>query len=123
MATILIVEDDPTIGTLLQEVIQRNMPFRVIWAIRASEAIQAMKDTIPDLLLLDYFLPDMTGIELYDYVQRNTNGKHIPAIMLTASLSSITVQLQEREITGMNKPFHIGELTRLIKNLVPLDVH
>jgi DNA-binding response OmpR family regulator len=122
MATILIVEDDPTIGTLLQEVIQRNMPFRVIWAVRASEAIQAIENVTPDLLLLDYFLPDMTGIELYDYLQCTIKEKHIPAVMLTASLSSITQQLQEREIIGMSKPFHIGELTALIKKLAPMNV-
>lgn len=121
MATILIVEDDPTIGTLLQEVIQRNMPFRVTWAVCASEAIQATENITPDLLLLDYFLPDMTGIELYDYLQRSINEKHIPTIMLTASLSSITQHLQEREIIGMSKPFHISELIRHIKNLLPLD--
>lgn len=122
MATILIVEDDPTIGTLLQEIIQRNMRYRVIWTVCASEAIQVIKDILPDILLLDYFLPDMTGIELYDYLQCATKAKHIPAIMLTASLNSITALLQEREITGMSKPFHIGELTRLIKNLVPIDL-
>ncbi len=122
MATILIVEDDPTIGTLLQEVIQRNARYRVVWVARASEAIQAIKDMLPDLLLLDYFLPDMTGIELYDYLQCTIKAKHIPAIMLTASLSSITQQLQEREITGMSKPFHISELIKLIKDLAPLDV-
>ncbi len=122
MATILIVEDDPTIGTLLQEVIQRTARYRVIWVARASEAIRVIKDTLPDLLLLDYFLPDMTGIELYDYLQCATIEKHIPTIMLTASLNSITQQLQEREITGMSKPFHISELIRLIKDLAPLDL-
>ncbi|MEO8970415.1 MAG: response regulator [Ktedonobacteraceae bacterium] len=123
MATILIVEDDPTIGTLLQEVIDLNTHYRVIWATHASEAKQAIKDTVPDLLLLDYFLPDMTGIEFYDYVRCVTREQNIPTIMLTASLNSITRQLQEREIIGMSKPFHISELIRLIKNLAPLDIH
>ena len=122
MATILIVEDDPTIGILLQEVIQRNMPSQVIWAICAAEAIKVVEDTIPDLLLLDYFLPDMNGIELYDYVQTIVKERHIPTIMLTASLSPIIPQLQERQIIGMSKPFHITELTSLIAKLAPLDI-
>lgn len=122
MATILIVEDDPTIGMLLQEVIQRNTLYQVIWATRASEALQAIKDTVPDLLLLDYFLPDMNGIELYDSLQNAPEQKHIPAIMLTASLNSITQQLQERQIIGMSKPFHISELISLIKQMAPIDV-
>lgn len=122
MATILIVEDDPTIGILLQEVIQRNTPYQVIWASRASEALQAIKDTVPDLLLLDYFLPDMLGIELYDHLQDAIPQKHVPTIMLTASLSAITQQLQERQIIGMSKPFHIVELTALIKQMAPMDV-
>lgn len=122
MTTILIVEDDPTIGILLQEVIQRNMPSRVIQAICADEAIKIVEDTMPDLLLLDYFLPDTNGIELYDHLQCATKEKHIPAIMLTASLSSIMPQLQERQIIGMSKPFHITELTSLIAKLAPLDI-
>jgi len=122
MATILIVEDDPTIGILLQEVIQRNTPYQVIWAARASEALQAIKDTVPDLLLLDYFLPDMLGIELYDHLQGAIPQKHVPTIMLTASLGAITQQLQERQIIGMSKPFHIVELTSLIKQMAPMDV-
>lgn len=123
MATILIVEDDPTIGILLQEVIQRNTHHRVMWATCASEAIQAIKNIVPDLILLDYFLPDMNGIELYDCVQCTTTRQQIPTIMLTASLNSISRQLQERQITGMSKPFHIRELISLIEQIAPLDVH
>jgi two-component system phosphate regulon response regulator PhoB len=122
MATILIVEDDPTIGILLQEVIQRKTPYRAIWATCASEALQAIRDAVPDLILLDYFLPDMNGIELYDYVQHTTSKKYIPTILLTASLVSITKQLQERQIIGMSKPFHIKELTSLIEQMAPIDV-
>lgn len=122
MTTILIVEDDPTIGILLQEVIKRNRHYQVIWASRASEALQAIKDTVPDLLLLDYFLPDMNGIELYDHLQKAIPKKHMPTIMLTASLGSITQQLQERQIIGMSKPFHIVELTSLIEKMAPMDV-
>lgn len=122
MATILIVEDDPTIGTLLQEIIQRKMGSRVLWITHAADALREVEQATPDLILLDYFLPDMNGIELYDHLQYMLKKKHIPTIMISAALSSIAQQVQERQITGVSKPFHISELTLLIKKLLPVDV-
>lgn len=122
MATILIVEDDPTIGTLLQEIIQRKLGSRVLWTTCASDALREVEHNAPDLILLDYFLPDMNGIELYDHLQNMLKKKHIPTIMLSAALSSIVQQMQERHISGMSKPFHIGELTILMKKMMPVDV-
>jgi len=120
--TILVVEDDELMGQFITQALQDEVSYRTLIATDAFRALSIVRNIKPSLFLLDYLLPKMNGIELYDHVQTILKERHIPTIMLTASLSSITPQLQERQIIGMSKPFHITELTSLIAKLAPLDI-
>ena len=64
--TILLVEDDVNIGEVLVQAITQETPYHAMLVPDGFEALKAVKKTMPDLLILDYHLPRMTGIELYD---------------------------------------------------------
>jgi len=82
-ASILIIEDEPGI----QELLKFNLGHHgheVIVASDAEEASARMRDSLPDLILLDWMLPGASGIELARRIRSDPRLKDIPIIMLTA---------------------------------------
>src|SRR5437016_10084755 len=81
---ILIVEDDDGIGTFLVQAISQETPYHPVWVKDGFAALKLIHDLKPDLLLLDYQLPHMDGIDLYDQVRAIQGFEAIPALLMTA---------------------------------------
>ena len=113
---IFIVEDDEDIGALLLQIIEQETNYIVIHHINARNALDAMTRTMPNLLLLDYSLPDMNGLELYDWLQSFDHVKHIPAILMSARNPPLD-EIRKRGIIYIRKPFAVTELLSIIKKL------
>ena len=117
-ANILIVEDESSI----LELIALNLHqagFNPIRAISAEYANNIVKETIPDLIVLDWMLPGMNGVEFAKRLRANSATKLIPIIMLTAKSD------EDNKIEGLNvgddyltKPFSPRELVARIKALI-----
>lgn len=65
-------------------------------------------DIKPDLLLLDYQLPHMNGIELYDRLHAIKELSDIPGLIMSAHLP--THELKKRCLTGLSKPLEVSDL-------------
>ncbi len=104
--TILIVEDDADIGEFLQQLIEEETPYNSTVISNGLQALEKAPYIQPCLLLLDYRLPGINGIELYDRLQE------IPAIMMSATLP--LDELQKRGIYQLRKPMDIGGVIRMI---------
>lgn len=82
-AKILIVEDEPAIQELLAfNVVQAG--FQVLRAYDAKSAWQQIRDNLPDLILLDWMLPETSGVVLARQLRSDARTRDIPIIMLTA---------------------------------------
>jgi CheY-like chemotaxis protein len=114
--TVLIVEDDEDIGLFLVQCIVHETPFRALLVTNGSDALQAMRSTKPNLFLLDYRLPGMNGIELYDHLQDMEGGKDIPVVMISASLPHR--EIAQRHLVGLNKPVDLYDLLQTIESLI-----
>ena len=112
--TVLIVEDDEDIGLFLVQCIVHETPFRALLVTNGSDALQEIRTTQPSLFLLDYHLPGMNGIELYDQLQGLELGKNIPVIMISATLPYHEVA--RRHMIGMKKPIDLDVLLQTIEN-------
>ena len=118
-ANILIVEDESSILELISLNIHQA-GFNPIRAINAEYANNIVKETIPDLIVLDWMLPGMDGIEFAKRLRANSETKSIPIIMLTAKAD------EDNKIKGLNvgaddyltKPFSPRELIARIKALL-----
>lgn len=81
--TILVVEDEPAIQELVAYACQTNG-----FAVRRSDSVRAAREEVsrelPDLVLLDWMLPDRPGIELLRELRGQERTKALPVIMLTA---------------------------------------
>jgi two-component system phosphate regulon response regulator PhoB len=80
---ILVVEDDPDISAMLEYTLS-NPEWRVIAVSDCQGALRELAGGVPNLVLLDWMLPDMSGIELLRRIRREPRLKEIPVIMLTA---------------------------------------
>ena len=81
--TILIVEDEAPLVTLLRYNLERE-GFAVLDAQDGEEALAIAREQKPDLVLLDWMLPLMSGIELCRQLRRNPETRALPVVMLTA---------------------------------------
>ncbi len=113
--TILVVENDEATGELLVLAIMQETPYQVKVTSHAREAISLAKAMVPDLLILDYHLSSMTGLQLYDQLHAMSELKHIPAILMSASLERYTNEVQSRNMAGLSKPFELDDLIEMIK--------
>ncbi|MRR09904.1 response regulator, partial [bacterium] len=82
-ATILVVEDEPAIQALIAANLQRAGHI-VMAAGDAETAQKLVNEALPDLVLLDWMLPGMPGIEFARRLRANDRTRALPIIMLTA---------------------------------------
>ncbi|MFA7278470.1 MAG: phosphate regulon transcriptional regulator PhoB [Sterolibacterium sp.] len=82
-ANILVVEDEPAIQTLIAANLKRA-GHNVLMAVDAESALKQVNQVLPDLILLDWMLPGMSGIDLARKLRGEQRTKEIPIIMLTA---------------------------------------
>lgn len=81
--TIVIAEDEDALATLLQYNLEKE-GYRVLVAGEGEEALLLIDEHKPDLLLLDWMLPKVSGIEVCRRLRQKTETRNIPILMLTA---------------------------------------
>ncbi len=113
---IFIIEDEPSIIKLVQHNLEKN-GFLVSSSLNGNDGLKELKKFQPDLLLLDWMLPDLSGIEICKNIRKDNSFKNLPVIMLTAKGE------EEDKIKGLDsgvddyltKPFSFNELMARIK--------
>jgi two-component system phosphate regulon response regulator PhoB len=115
-ANILVVEDEPAIQELLALNITQagHTPMR---AISAEHAQELLRSVLPDLILLDWMLPKMSGIDFARQLKADSATKQIPIIMLTARGDEFD-KVRGLEVGAddyVTKPFSPKELNARIK--------
>ena len=112
---ILVVEDEGAIRDMLATVL-RHGGFEPIPAADAQDALLAIGDHRPDLILLDWMLPGMSGIELARRLKRDEVTRDVPIIMLTArgEEADKVRGLESGADDYVTKPFSTRELTARI---------
>jgi len=118
-AKIFIVEDEPSIVQLVKYNLEKQN-FKVLVSNNGEEGLQEIKKTEPDLILLDWMLPDLSGIDICKALRKDTKFKNVPIIMLTARSQ------EEDKVLGLNvgaddylpKPFSNPELIARVNALL-----
>ena len=113
--TVLLVEDDENIGEVLVQAITQETSFLAVLVPDSSEALKAVQNIKPNLFILDYQIPGMNGIELYDRLHEQEELAQVPAIMMSARLPH--KELEERGILGMHKPIDLDDFLQAIEEL------
>jgi two-component system phosphate regulon response regulator PhoB len=116
VASILIVEDEPDIQELIAYNIEKagHEPMR---AASAEQALDVVREALPHLILIDWMLPGMSGIELARWLRGHRRTESIPLIMVTArgAEQDKLAALETGADDYMTKPFSPAELNARIK--------
>jgi len=113
---ILIVDDNVLMREYLEQILSEETPYRPVLVSDGFEALRVISDMQPSLFILDYQMPGMNGIELYDRLHATKGLEEVPAIMVSARLPR--QEIAKRSIVGMSKPLDLDELLETIEQLV-----
>jgi two-component system phosphate regulon response regulator PhoB len=116
---VLVVEDEEDIAELLRFGLQRS-GFAVTWVKSLVDARASVKKSLPDLILLDWMLPDGEGIQWLGQLRSDVRTKMLPIIMLTARAQEADKLkgLEGGADDYLTKPFSPKELIARINNVL-----
>ena len=119
-ATVLIADDETHILNVLAMKFKHG-GLKVVAAEDGAEALRLARQTLPDLIITDYQMPRMSGLELSSRLNSDPATSHIPVILLTARGFSIAeTQTQSPNIRCvMSKPFSPREILARVLEMLP----
>jgi DNA-binding response OmpR family regulator len=119
--TILAVDDDPTVLQLMEHVLQ-SRKYRVVTARGGREALTKVRETMPDLVVLDGMLPEVHGFEICRQLKTSERFRHIPVVMVSAIHTGWRFAADVKEKYGaddyLEKPFEPAELLKRVESLL-----
>ena len=121
---VLIVDDDPEIVELLVDVLTRDGRFEIETATSGYDAGILTQQLRPDVILLDYMLPDVNGNIVCQTIRRNPEFENTKIIIISGVIKQdeIDLLLKSGAEDFIKKPFDIDELTDKITNVLQLQM-
>ncbi len=112
----MVIEDEEALALILKYNLEKE-GYNVVWESRGSKAVPQVEKTRPSVILLDWMLPELSGVEICKLIRNKPDIKNIPIIMLTAKGE------EEDKVKGLSsgaddyvtKPFSISELMARVK--------
>jgi len=113
---ILVIDDSRVIRARVRDMLP-NGNFEVIEAKDGIEGIEAIRAQRPNLIMLDFLLPRMSGYEVYQEIQSKVEFQSIPLVMMSGRREELTEKIQEpfEFFEFIEKPFEQKELIGAIK--------
>jgi CheY-like chemotaxis protein len=112
---ILIVEDEPSIGDLLRELLE-DANYSVDCVTNGQEALHFLQtqSTLPHLILLDFIMPIMDGVQTQTCLQQDVRLKNIPVIVMSAD-NQCQKKLKDLNVTAfLEKPAKIEQILAIV---------
>jgi DNA-binding response OmpR family regulator len=120
VAKILIVDDDFSIVTLLEEILKRE-GHEVQSSYEAVEGMQKARSVKPDLIILDFHMPGANGAHLFESLRRNQASSKTPILFMSgeASPEDILAEISDPENSlFLAKPVHIEDFRKAVRDLL-----
>lgn len=120
--TIVVVEDDHYTRNLFKLLLSEETSYTVLPLRNGIETLEAIEEIVklqPNLFLLDYRLPPMNAISLYDRLHAIKELEHVPAIIITADRPGpASEELKKRNLTLIYKPFNVSDLLMVVDQVI-----
>lgn len=115
---VLVVEDHDDLRQYLAGSLGRH--YRILTATNGREALEQARIEIPDLVVSDWLMPDMDGVQLCQALKTDERTSHVPLLLLTSQSST------DNKVAGLDagaddyvtKPFNLGVLLSRARNLI-----
>jgi CheY-like chemotaxis protein len=114
--TILVVDDESDFVKIITSDLE-DMGYQIIKAYSGRECLKKIEELKPDLVILDFMMPEMSGSEVLNTL-RNENNK-VPVILLTVhNLRYVEDKARHYTVKCMSKPYKLDELQATIEDLI-----
>jgi two-component system OmpR family response regulator len=115
---VLVVENDPTTGAGLAELYTR-WGWRVAWATTGAAGLLKAPVFGPDVVVLDYYLPDMDGLEFVSRLGARGDGRPAPPVVAFTAAAGETVEhIRAAGLRVVRKPADPAELAAVLEEVV-----
>src|SRR6266446_9680464 len=123
-AQVLIVDDQRALVRLLEFNLQQA-GFETAVAYGGEEALQKTRQRVPDLVVLDLMLPDISGTEVCRQLKASPRTRHVPVLMLTARTDEVdrVVGFEVGADDFVTKPFSVRELVLRLRAVLRRGVN
>ncbi len=120
--TVLVIDDSLMLLSFVKEILS-EANYRVNMAATAEEGIASATDDVPDLVLLDYVLPDMKGDEVCQRLAQDSSTAKVPIIYMSGFGTDLEPdQIKSANVIGaLNKPFTSDLLLKTVENHMPKE--
>ncbi len=117
--TVLVVEDEPDTAEMFSEML-RLSNYRVVKCHGSTTAISTISEEKPDAVVLDIMMPDVSGIEVLRYMQRDPHMENIPVIIVSAKSGHADIQdgLDAGATFYLTKPVSFNDLQEAVANAI-----
>lgn len=116
-ALVLYVEDNLANLELVEQVMARAGDVQLVSATDGSQALQLAREMLPDIVLLDLHLPDMTGFEVLERLRGDASTRDVPVVVVTADAPALAVSpFPGGVVACLAKPIDVHELLRVVES-------
>jgi two-component system phosphate regulon response regulator PhoB len=112
-----VLEDDGDIRYII-EYLLKDEGYELQLSSSLSELKSKLRDSLPDLFIIDVMLPDGNGIEICDDLKSDMFTRHIPVIVMSANPRSKQMSSQVCADDYISKPFDLDDVVKRINNLL-----
>jgi CheY-like chemotaxis protein len=117
MEKILYADDEPEVREIIQKILSKEK-YEVILAADGNEALKLAKEKSPDLIILDYLMPGLNGVDVAAALQKDAETKSIPIIMVTAYPYEKEKSLDVGAVDFITKPIEKADLLLRIRSVL-----
>lgn len=117
MTTILIIDDEYLIADILSFALE-DEGFLTVTAGSALRALEILERERPDLIITDYMMPGMTGLEFAEAVKAQDKFKTIPLMLMSGAQAHLGRQRADLFVDVFSKPFEINVVIASVKALL-----
>jgi two-component system, NarL family, invasion response regulator UvrY len=122
LVRILVVDDNPTVRHYLRAILEQHTAWRVWEARTGEEALTQIRSSPPDLVVLDFRMPDLNGLELARQIGREHPGT--PILMVTVYLSAeLAAEAKAAGIRGACAKSDIGSLVQAAETVLRKETY
>ena len=117
--TVIVVEDEADAAEMFAEMMRVN-GFRVVKSFSSGPAINLIATEIPDVVILDVMMPDISGLEVVKFMRREPKLEKIPVIVISAKSmpSDIKIGMDAGASVYLTKPVGFLELKQAVEKVL-----
>lgn len=116
---IITVDDESPIRSLIRHSL-RQEDYEVLEAANGSEGLEVIRRERPDLIILDFVMPEMNGAETLHAIRSDPEIAHIPVLLLTGvkDAAKLAPLLKDAQVDFLDKPFLVETLKERVRKLL-----